>query len=394
MNSRELSRRGFLASTASLAICAPRLCHADGESIGGKRPLLVPVHEQVICPWSSEHPRHDHQLIFPLDDVRLLLVWSEYYSTSDTPLTKKGNADAGDAVSCQISSMISTDRGRHWRDHKVMQQNVWRHNVKHPNLVRLSDGEVLFFYVGWDSDAQRNVYMRRSLDNCASWSDQQQVSEPGWYCNNADRAVRLSSGRALLPAHGPYDEKYIGGRPYRGGDLHAFVFISDDGFRTWRRSAESMTAPGRGCHEPTIVELDDGRLYCLLRNTNQRQYVSYSADGGDHWTKPAPTELPSPESPALVKRIPATGDLLLLWNNVASSSNWPRTPLTAAISRDEGDTWTRFRDVDNRPDWDAAYPSVTFVGDEALVAYYSRDTRWKRDSEVTLKIYKIDQFYG
>lgn len=94
-----------------------------------------------------------------------------------------------------------------------------------------------------------------------------------------------------------------------------------------------------------------------------------------------------------MKRIPTTGNLLLLWNNVASPSNWPRTPLTAAISRDECQTWTKFCDVDNRKDDDAAYPSVTFVGDEALVAY-SRSTKWKRDTEVALRIYEIEQFYS
>jgi hypothetical protein len=133
---------------------------------------------------------------------------------------------------------------------------------------------------------------------------------------------------------------------------------------------------------------------CFLRNTNKRLYRSYSDDGGIHWTTPGPTDLPAPESPSLVKRIPATGDLLLLWNNVASSSNWPRIPLTAAISRDEGESWTNFRDIDNRQNHDAAYPSVTFVDDEALVAYYSRSTKWKRDAEITLRIYKIDQFYA
>jgi hypothetical protein len=66
---------------------------------------------------------------------------------------------------------------------------------------------------------------------------------------------------------------------------------------------------------------------------------------------------------------------------------------TAAISRDEGQTWANFRDVDNRANQDAAYPSVTFVGDEALVAYYSRSTKWKRDSEITLRIYNVEQFY-
>jgi sialidase-1 len=290
--------------------------------------------------------------------------------------------------------MISTDCGRTWADRKVLQPNEWKHNVKHPNLVRMSDREILFSYVGWDSDSQRNVFMRRSLDNGVSWGEQVQISEPGWYCNNADRAMRLSTGRVLLPAHGPSAKNYIGGAPYKGGSLHSFVFISDDGFKTWRHSSDSMTAQGRGCHEPTIVELKDGRLLCLMRNTNQVQYFSSSEDGGDHWTKPAPTILTSPESPALIKRIPSTGDILLLWNNVASKSNWPRTPLTAAISKDEGQSWTHFQDIDNRSDWDAAYPSVTFVGDEALVAYYSRSRKWKRDSEVTLRIFKVDQFYG
>ena len=86
--------------------------------------------------------------------------------------------------------------------------------------------------------------------------------------------------------------------------------------------------------------------------------------------------------------------LLVLWNNVASKSNWPRIPLSAAISTDEARTWKHVKNIDDRGDRDAAYPSVTFVGDEALVSYYSRSTKWKRDAEVTIRIYKIDQFYA
>lgn len=395
MSDLSLSRRDFLRTTAvATGLSLPAIALRAEEPFGGRRTLLRPLLDQVICPWTPKHPRHDHQLIFPLDDERLLLVWSEYYSTKKNPPTKRGQAGATDAVSCQISSMISTDRGRTWVQRRVLQPNRWQHNVKHPNLVRLTEQEILFSYVGWDSSTSRNVFMRRSTDNGTSWGEQFQVSEPGWYCNNADRALRLSTGRVLLPAHGPYADKYIGGTRYRGGNLHAFVFYSDDGFQTWNRSADSMTTKGRGCHEPTIVELSDGRLFCLLRNTNQRQYFSLSEDGGVHWSNPQPTVLTSPESPALVKRIPATGDLLVLWNNVPSKSNWPRTPLTAAISTDEGQTWTHAQDVDNRPDHDAAYPSVTFVADEALVAYYSRPIKWKRDSEITLRIFKIDQFYA
>jgi len=358
------------------------------------RPLLKPVHDAVVCPWSARHPRHDHQLIFPISKDRLWLLWSEYYDDTPDESARRGSSGIGDSLPCQISKMQSADAGRTWNDREVLQPNTWKRNVKHSNLVRLSGREILFSYVGWDSAAQRNVFLRRSLDNGETWSEQVQISEPGWYCNNADRAIRLSTGRVLIPAHGPFAENYIGGTPYRHGDLHSFVFYSDDGFHTWRRSSDSMSAAGRGCHEPAIVELKDGRLFCLLRNTNLCQYFSISSDGGDHWSNPEPTELASPESPALVKRIPSTGDLLVLWNNVPSKTNWPRIPLTAAISKDEGKTWAHVADLDRREDFDAAYPSVTFHGDEALVAYYSRSTKWKRDAEVTLRIYPIEAFYG
>lgn len=43
---------------------------------------------------------------------------------------------------------------------------------------------------------------------------------------------------------------------------------------------------------------------------------------------------------------------------------------------------------------DAAYPWVTFVGDEALVAYYMRPTNWARDSEIALRIYRATDFVG
>ena len=94
-----------------------------------------------------------------------------------------------------------------------------------------------------------------------------------------------------------------------------------------------------------------------------------------------------------MKRIPKTGDLLLLWNNVESRRNWPRTPLTAAISTDEGKTWGGFRDIDNRPGHDAAYPAAFFQGDEVVVTCYTRRTAGPRDAEVMLRIYALDQFY-
>jgi sialidase-1 len=354
------------------------------------------VHEAIICKWTPETPRHDHQLIFRLDDRRLMLVWSEYYANRPSMITRQPTTRVGEAadnVPCRIAARISSDRCRTWSDQFILQDNIWKFNVKHPNLLRVPSGEVLFFFVGWDSNEQRNVFMKRSKDNCESWSEMVRISHPGWVCNNHGRILRLSTGRIILPAHTAAKNGVVG-TPYSiDCQLHSFVYYSDDGFLTWKQSEDTMTAPGRGAHEPSIVELKDGRLMCILRTTTGHLYRSYSSDHGVHWTKPEPTHFPAPDAEPLIVRVPTTRDLMVMWNNVESHSNWPRTPLSVAISRDEGQTWGLYHDIDARPDRDAAYPFVFFQNDEVVVSYYTRPTSWSRDTEVMQKIFRIDQFY-
>jgi len=353
--------------------------------------LLSPIQNAIICPWSAAHPRHDHQLIFPLHGGRLIHIWSEYYANRPsfairTRFDKHGAAS--DEFPCRLSGSISSDRGRTWSETFTVQDNLWGRNVKHPNLIRLKNDHLLLTFTAWESEAQRNVYMKRSPDDGETWGEIVQISEPGWYCTNNDHMVRLSSGRILLPSHGGPGFHFVKGNP-----LHSFVFYSDDEGDTWDLSEDTMTAPGRGAHEPSIVELKDGRLLCMLRTTQGCVYKSYSDDGGVHWSKPMPTVLEAPDAPPLIRRMPVTSDLLMIWNNVRSNSNWPRIPLTTAISTDEGETWGPFKDIDQRPDHDAAYAAVFFQDDEVLVTYYSRRTDWARDSEICLKIFPIDTFY-
>ena len=357
------------------------------------RSLLTPVFEATACPWTPENPRHDHQLIFPLDDDRLLLVWSEYYANSPDQVFRNRFDKTGgfaDQAPCRISAKISEDSGRSWSPRFNLQENVFGLNVKHPNMLRTEDEGLLFTFTAWETESdQRNIYMKRSTDNGRTWGPVERISEPGWYCTNNDHVLRLSSGRILLPSHGGPGFAYKGA----GSKLHSFVFYSDDEGHSWRQSDDTMTAPGRGAHEPTIVELSDGRLLCFLRTTNECIYRSYSEDHGLHWSPPEPTNLAAPDSPPLLKHLPGSSDLLLVWNNVPSSSNWPRTPLTCAVSRDEGKTWENVKDIDNRIDHDAAYASVLFHRDEALVAYYSRGTYWARDCKIDLKVFNFSQFY-
>jgi hypothetical protein len=48
-----------------------------------------------------------------------------------------------------------------------------------------------------------------------------------------------------------------------------------------------------------------------------------------------------------------------------------RNPLTAAISRDEGETWGSFRNLEDAPGDAWAYPAVTWVENRAYITYFN-----------------------
>jgi hypothetical protein len=71
-----------------------------------------------------------------------------------------------------------------------------------------------------------------------------------------------------------------------------------------------------------------------------------------------------------LKRIPSTGDLLLLRTTGGEPPN--RTPLASAVSVDDGKTWTNERIVADDPKEIYGYPCVEFTDDMALIGYSSR----------------------
>jgi sialidase-1 len=154
-------------------------------------------------------------------------------------------------------------------------------------------------------------------------------------------------------------------------------YYSDDNGRTWKTGGQKLTVQGCsfGADEPAVIELKDGRVMMLIRTDIGRICRSFSADQGIIWTKPETTDLVSPSSPATIRRIPSTGDLLLIWNNAAPSpqnKGGSRNPLTTAISSDDGKTWRHIRNLEDSPGGDYCYASVTFIGKQAVLSYYER----------------------
>src|SRR5690606_38102844 len=82
--------------------------------------------------------------------------------------------------------------------------------------------------------------------------------------------------------------------------------------------------------------------------------------------------------PASIERIPTTGDLLVIWNRnyeKGARGAGRRTPLNAAISRDEGRTWVNQQELETNPHGWYCYTAIHFVGDHVLLAYCAGDRR-------------------
>ena len=391
----ELNRRGFLSLTGlATALQGPGLAAESEDGIGEEYSL-------TLCPWTIENPRHDHQLIFPMSDGSLLLVWCEYYVRKPSriaPISPQSYF-LRDNSPCRISGKLSRDGGRSWSGKITLQENFGRHNVKHPNLLRLPSGEILFTFTVRDmTKRDLRIYLKRSSDECENWTEPVQISPPGGiFFTNADHILRHSSGRIIQPLH-HWDPVQ-----YEKAHYLAFCLYSDDEGHTWHSSRKKIDLPNRGAEEPGVVELENGSLLAMLRNRLGRVYRSISTDRGETWSDAEPTELPAPASANCIKRIPKTGDLLFIWNNSepyyltrpgSKQTNRPRHPLSAAISRDEGQTWQDIKNIEHHTGHDLSCPSLAFVGDEALVAYYKRPENPTPGTDVVLKIFKTDWFYS
>jgi len=160
--------------------------------------------------------------------------------------------------------------------------------------------------------------------------------------------------------------------PEMGG---TFVMYSDDEGTTWRQSKGFLMGYFRDGHmghmtadEPSIAELKDGRILCFMRGTGGCILKSYSSDGGQYWTKVEITDLCNSNSPAFVARVPTNGDLVCVWNQVSADEicrGFRRGRLSIAVSQDDGETWSHFRNLEVSEGID---PTVTRPKPPALTA--------------------------
>jgi len=281
----------------------------------------------------------------------------------------------------------------------VIQENSGKANVMSVSLVRTRTGDVLFFYLQKNSLTDLKAYVRRSTDDTKTWSPPVLVTpEDGYHVMNNARVIQLRSGRLLAPIA---TSKQVW---TKNDDFRTVVYFSDDDGRTWKRGRTLLSAPKRGAMEPGLIELKDGRVMQIIRTQTGYIWRSFSSDGGDTWTDAAPWNIEAPEAPSTLVALPGTGDWLLVWNpNVAwtnpektvlgANHGGARTPLATMISKDEGRSWSKPRQLESDPAFTYAYTSVTFHQGRALLSYYHFPKGGKMLS-LKFKSVPLDWFYS
>ncbi len=330
---------------------------------------------------TAGNPRNSEGSFVALADGRILFAYTHYYGDS-----------WADEATAQICARSSADGGRTWSDRdQVMVENEGRQNVMSVSLLRLQSGRLGLWYLRKNSVVDCRPHLRTSRDEGRTWSRASRcIPAPGYFVVNNDRVVQLRGGRLVVPAAYHRAKSLPSRRP---GQAHgaldgrgiALFYLSDDGGRTWRESKDWWALPlrsGTGLQEPGVVELADGRLYGYCRTDAGCQYEMLSEDGGETWSPPQPSSFRSPAAPLGIKRIPATGDLLAVWNDHSgrlapvrpaeagfASRSWGRTPLVCAISRDEGATWEHHQLLETDPERGFCYTAIHFTNEAVLLAY-------------------------
>ena len=267
----------------------------------------------------------------------------------------------------ELRSSFSHDDGKTWKtSFQLLPKPDGDAGYHHPSLTRARNGDLLLsyqYYVRKTRPVYKISYYRRSKDEGKTWGDQLFMASDGLF---NDKPIVLSTGRLIAPVE---REARVAGGDHAG--YVSSVFFSDDNGYSWTRSNEVNALPIEA-QEPHVVELKDGRLMMLCRTYSRFVLRSYSKDKGKTWSTGEPIrelELPAWSSALNVKRIPSTGDLLLLRS--LRGEDGVRSPFVSVISKDDGKTWINERIIASDPKERYGYPCLLFIGETAIIGYGS-----------------------
>jgi hypothetical protein len=205
-----------------------------------------------------------------------------------------------------------------------------------------------------------DLYVSSEMENTVLNKDSE-FFKKGWETRSQPLSIKSPQGttRLLLPLYS--DSLNI-----------SLVIYSDDNGKTWHRAQNPIMS--RAGIQPSLVELDDGRIMALLRNNGgilnlNSALCSYSTDGGLTWSAAVPVlDIPNQSSSLSLIKLHSdkySGRLALVFNPDSG-----RNVLTVALSKDKFGTQWIIRNLEVAPEdgpESFQYPSITEDPNNAIL---------------------------
>ena len=299
---------------------------------------------------------HSSSLV-QLSNNRFLVVWFAG--------TKEGHPDTGVWGSIRTAS--------EWSPPRLLAKIG---PVPHGNPVVFKPekkGPVYLYFKAGDGGAvEWLTYVMTSRDEGETWSKPRLLVKDGGPSRGPvkNKPIVLSDGSWLAPSSTEAHEEH---------GWNVFVDRTTDKGRTWEAipvPTDRTQITGLGCIQPTLWESEPGKVSMLTRSSCGWIGRSDSEDYGRTWSPIRPTDLPNPSSGIDLAKLD-DGTLVLAYN--PSSKPKTRSPLTLALSFDNGLTWPRKLDIDSGPK-QYSYPAIIPVPCGVAVSYTWRRERiafWK-----------------
>ena len=239
----------------------------------------------------------------------------------------------------------SNDEGITWRDPFIIIDDNGNQStrMRDPVLWKDDAGSLWLFFGYSGTDAVVITNPEASISAI-------EVSEPQACFSQTilNKPIILSSGEWLV-AVDPYLES--------ANFSVTHILSSADRGATWRQKGQILShTANKRYHEATLVEKEDGTLWCVSRieqGTGGGLEQAFSSDGGVTWTEyEANLDQPfrGPGSKCAMRRL-SSGNLLFVNNDSTSG----RVNMTAYLSEDDGETWSNLL-LDSRNG--CAYPDI------------------------------------
>lgn len=264
-----------------------------------------------------------------------------------------------------VMLVYSDDDGANWSDTAwVVDPPAEKVRAFDPALFVSPDGRLFWFWSQSESvdgcalfDGKAGVWMS-VCENVSDAVEDYCWSEPVRIADGImmNKPTVLANGDWALPVSvwGCFPALFPDNDP---GDR---LLISSDNGRTFaERGRVSASMDLRSYSEHYFYQLADRQTLVVQLRTKQGYYYASSADNGIHWSGLEPSTFRTCNTRSFMMRL-ASGRLLAVFNDDPAV----RRNMTAALSDDDGVTWTHKLLLD--PRHDTSYPDIVQASDGSI----------------------------